>query len=426
MGKKKQTKNQPSPVEDIKRQSHYLRGDLAEELVDGNASFGKQSIQLIKHHGSYQQDNRDERVAAKQAGVPGGKHFSMMVRTAIPAGKISSEQLMAELDLCDEVGNGTLRITTRQGLQLHGVLKTDLRKVIRRIHEIDLTTLAACGDVRRNVMCTPSPYKLDPVHRTLQDLAALLARELRPRTSAYRDIWLTDNATGEKEKVASIEVSSVSPGKGTDGGPIDPVEPLYGPTYLPRKFKLAVGLPGDNSVDLYTQDCGFMAICKDFDVIGYNVLVGGGFGMTPSAAKTFPAVAQPMCFVKPDQALDMAKAVMMVHRDHGNRADRKVARLKYILHDWGMPKFKATVEEYFGGPLPAPQPVTVFGHDDGLGWHEQGDDLWFYGLNVENGRIQDADEVFLKIGAARDLHQAGPADRSDATPGDDLCRYRPG
>ncbi len=373
-----------SPVEIIKRQSHGLRGPIAAELRDGNDFFGKESIQLLKHHGTYQQDDRDARAGGRVEGHKGKspKAYSFMVRTKIPSGKLTSEQLLAELDLCDEVGNDTLRITTRQGLQLHGVLKHDLWKTIHRINEIQLSTLAACGDVERNVMCCPAPLASN-VRKQMQALADRLAVHLAPRTRAYHEIWVTDLETGEETLAA--------------GGEPEPVdEPIYGPTYLPRKFKTAIGLPDDNCVDLYANDLGFMAIVSNDQIVGYNVLVGGGMGFTPSAEKTFPAVAQRMAFIRPEEAVDVATAVIMVQRDFGNRSDRKVARLKYLIHNWGLPAFKAKVEEYYGKPLADPHPDDVRAFDDHIGWHEQGDGRLFFGLNVENGRIKDEDDFRLK------------------------------
>lgn len=378
-----------SAVEVFKANSNYLRGDIAEELQDGNDFFGKGSIQLLKHHGTYQQDDREQRAAARAAGK--GKAYMFMVRTKIPGGKLTSDQLLAELDLCDEVGDTTLRITSRQGLQLHGVLKQNLRRTLHRIHEVQLSTLAACGDVERNVMCCPAPHHGDSVHREMQDLADRLAEHLCPRTTAYHELWLKDLDSGEREQI----------GGGPEGHEL---EPIYGPTYLPRKFKTAIGLPGDNCVDLYTHDLGLMAICENFEIVGYNVLVGGGFGVTPSAKKTFPALAKRMCFVKPEQVIDVATAVVKVQRDFGNRSDRKVARLKYLIANWGLDRFKAKVEEYYGAPLPEPHPDDVWGFDDHMGWHEQGDGRWFYGLNVENGRLKDNDSIQLKT-ALREICQ---------------------
>ena len=373
----------PSPVEVFKVESNYLRGDIGPELVDNNDFFGKGSIQLLKHHGTYQQDDRDDRAASRAAG--GGKSeksYSFMVRTKIPGGKLTSTQLLAELDLCDEVATTTLRITSRQGLQLHGVLKKNLKRTIRRINEIQLSTLAACGDVERNVMCCPAPHRHDPVHQQMQDLTDRLAAHLAPRTTAYHELWLSDS-NGHEHLV----------GGGSNG---HEVEPIYGPTYLPRKFKTAVGLPGDNCIDIYAHDLGLMAICENFKIIGYNLLVGGSFGVTPSAAKTFPALAKRMAFCTPEQVVDVATAIVKVQRDYGNRSDRKVARLKYLIANRGVDWFKTKVEEYYGHKLPDPHPDDVWGFDDHMGWHEQGDGRWFYGLNVENGRILDTEGFTLK------------------------------
>ena len=370
-----------SPVEKFKQASHYLRGEIPEELVDENAFFGKESIQLLKHHGSYQQDNRDERKAARADGR--GKAYSMMLRTVVPGGKFNAEQLLAELDLCDEVGNTTLRITTRQALQLHGILKTDLKKTIHRINEVQATTLAACGDVNRNVMCCPAPFRNNPVYSQMQEMADRLSQHFMPRTKAYHQLWLTDEETEEKELV---------------GGTANPfeIEPIYGDVYLPRKFKMGIALPKDNCIDVYSQDLGLLAICEDDKIIGYNMLVGGGFGTTPTAKKTFPALGKPLAFVTPEQVIDVATAVVKVQRDFGNRADRKNARLKYLIHNWGLENFREKVEEYYGQPLDAPKPLAVTGFDDHLGWHPQGDGKWFYGLNVENGRIKDEGSFELK------------------------------
>jgi sulfite reductase (ferredoxin) len=374
----------PSPVEQIKLASNYLRGNLAEELASDADHFSKDSTQLLKPHGTYQQDNRDDRAASRAVGgAKSEKAYSFMVRVKIPGGKLTSDQFLSQVDLADEVGNTTLRITTRQGLQLHGVLKRNLKKAIRRINEVQMSTLAACGDVERNVMCCPAPHRHDPVHQQLQELTDRLSEHLCPRTTAYHEVWLTDPATQAETLV----------GGGSNGHVI---EPIYGPSYLPRKFKTAVGLPGDNCVDIYTQDLGFLAICENYNVVGYNVLVGGGFGMTPSAEKTFPALAKRMAFVRPDQAVEVAAAVVKVQRDHGNRSDRKVARMKYLIAEWGLDKFKSKVEESYGAVLPPPHPDDVWGFDDHLGWRDQGDGRWFYGLNVENGRIQDTPECRLK------------------------------
>lgn len=365
------------PSEFLKENSQGLAGSIADELVDNGDSFSKENAGLLKHHGTYQQDDRDTRQARRDAGLK-GKEIIFMVRTRIPGGKLTSEQLLAELDLCDELGNTTLRITSRQGLQLHGITKGDLKATIRRINEVQLTTLAACGDVERNVMCCPAPYA-NKAHDTIQQLADDLAEHLAPKTPAYHEIWLQDG-DGERQKVA--------------GGPIE--EPIYGKRYLPRKFKTAIGLPHDNCVDLYTNDLGLLAIPRDGEIVGYNVLVGGGQGVTPSVKTTFPALAKRMTFATPDNVVDVATAIIKVQRDFGNRSNRKLARMKYLIHNWGLDAFRTKVEEYYGGPLPAPEPEDVSGFNDHIGWEEQGDGKWFYGLNVENGRIADTDDIQMK------------------------------
>ena len=220
-----------------------------------------------------------------------------------------------------------------------------------------------------------------------------MAAHLAPRTRAYHEIWLRDPDTGEDQLVGGGKLSVGELGDLPSGnGKLDH-EPIYGPTYLPRKFKTGIGLPGDNCIDIYANDLGLMAICENFKIVGYNVLVGGGMGVVPSAAKTFPAVAKRMAFVRPDQVIDVATAIIKVQRDFGNRADRKIARLKYLDPQLGprrdsRPRSRNTTAT----KLPEPHPDDVHGFDDHLGWHEQGDGRWFYGLNIENGRIHDSED----------------------------------
>ncbi len=370
-----------SPVEGIKEESNFLHGTIGQELQDPVDHFNKDSIQLLKFHGTYQQDDRDKRLELKKSG--GGKAYSMMLRCRIPGGRMTADQFVAHLDLCDELGNATLKITTRQTLQLHGIVKENLKAVIARINEVGLSTLAACGDVNRNIMCCPAK-RVGGVHQQLQAMTDELTTALAPQTPAYHELWLTDPETGEKELVG--------------GGETTVVEPLYGPRYLPRKFKVGICLPEDNCVDLYTQDLGFLAVVRDGEIIGYNVTVGGGMGTTPSAKKTFPALAQRMAFVTPDQIIEVAKAVIKVQRDYGNREDRKVARMKYLIANWGIAKFRRAVEEYFGSPLQDCTDDDVTGFDDHMGWQEQGDGKWSYGLNIENGRLYDNDQRQIKAG----------------------------
>ncbi|MFG0261997.1 MAG: NADPH-dependent assimilatory sulfite reductase hemoprotein subunit, partial [Novipirellula sp. JB048] len=368
-----------SANEAIKEESNFLKGTIDVELTEETDQFNKDNLQLLKFHGTYQQDDRDVRMAIKKTG--GSKAFSMMVRCRIPGGRITSDQMLAQLDLCDELGNSTLKITTRQTLQLHGVLKRDLQQTIRRINEIQLSTLAACGDVNRNVVCCPAK-RSGPVRQELHRLTDALVVALAPQTPAYHEVWVTDPESGE----STLE----------GGGSGEVIEPLYGPTYLPRKFKAGIALADDNCIDIYAQDLGFLAVVRDDKVIGYNVLVGGGMGTTPAAKKTFPALAKRMAFCTPEQAVEVAVAVVKVQRDHGNREDRKVARMKYLIAEWGIEKFRAKVEEYFGQPLEDCTADDVHEVDDHMGWQEQGDGKWSYGLNIENGRLYDDENQQLK------------------------------
>jgi sulfite reductase (ferredoxin) len=378
----------PSAVEVAKTASDYLRGDIAKELADGLPGFGKPSVQLLKNHGTYQQDDRETRKSVD--GKKSERQISFMIRTCVPGGKLTAEQLLAAIDMGDELGNGTIRLTTRQAIQHHGVVKGELKDFMQRVHTNHMSTLAACGDVERNIMCCPAPIHGNAVREQMQAKLDELARHLAPRTRAYYEIWLTDPDTGEKTLAA---------GNGKEAA----VEPIYGPTYLPRKFKTAFALPEDNCTDVYANDLGFLVVHENGKILGYNVLAGGGMGVTPSAAKTFPALAKRLGFVPPEDVLAIATAIVKVQRDFGNRSDRKVARLKYTIHTMGLENFRKKVEEYFGKPLAPCHPADVHGFDDHIGWHEQGDGKFFYGFNVENGRVHDAGDFRLKTALRRVL-----------------------
>lgn len=393
-----------SPMEPIKGESRFLKGPIGTDLLDDQDHFSKTSESLLKFHGTYQQDDRDDRGSATEDGKK-KKTYIFMVRTKIPGGRLTSDQLLAELDLCDELGNTTLRITSRQGLQLHGVVKANLKRVIARINEVQLSTLGACGDVNRNVMCCPAPIASN-IHREAHALAARFAAYYAPRSSAYHELWLTDPNTGDKQLAGGGEPEVT--GDGFD------VEPIYGRFYMPRKFKIGIGFDFDNCIDVYGNDLGLMAVTEGDKILGYNVLVGGGMGVTPSAKKTFPAVAKRLTFATPDIVEKVVEAVFKIQRDFGNREDRKVARLKYLVTNWGIPAFKAKVEEYYGGPLPDPHPTDVYGFDDHMGWHEQGDGRWFYGLNIENGRIKDTETMRLKTALREICHTYRPGIRNTA------------
>ncbi|MCA9035918.1 MAG: NADPH-dependent assimilatory sulfite reductase hemoprotein subunit, partial [Planctomycetaceae bacterium] len=398
-----------SKVELLKLESHQLRGSIGDELRNDEASFSDDASNLLKHHGSYMQDDRDLRKAKDEDGNLIGKQYSCMVRTRVPGGRVTNAQFLAELELCDQLANGTVRITTRQGFQLHGVLKQNLREVIRSINKTMLTTFAACGDVNRNVMCCPAPFRNNAVYDQMQALSQTLAEHFKPKTTAYFDLWLKDDEGNE-----------------TNASEFQPVdEPIYGERYLPRKFKMAIALPHDNCVDVYCNDLGLLAVVEDETIVGYNVLVGGGMGRTPSAEKTFPAIAKKLAFVTPEQVVGVCEAIVKVQRDHGNRDDRKRARMKYLIADWGLEKFRATVEQYYGSSLSDPHPSDVTGVDDHIGWHEQGDGKLFLGINVENGRIKDEGSLRIKSGLKAILTRYGMDTRLTALQSVILCDIDP-
>ncbi|MCI0641919.1 MAG: NADPH-dependent assimilatory sulfite reductase hemoprotein subunit [Gemmataceae bacterium] len=370
-----------SAVEIIKENSRHLRGALAQELAQPSDHFSDDDKQLLKFHGSYQQDDRDARKDRHKDG--GGKSYIFMVRCKIPGGRVSADQYLAIDDIAGRYANGTLRITSRQGFQLHGVLKQNLKETIAGINHCLLTTLGACGDVERNVMAPSAPLR-NPVYDLMQELADHIALHLAPRSRAYHEVWLNGDDVTE---VVAPEV-----------------EPIYGKVYLPRKFKTGFAIPEDNSVDIFAQDLGFLGQVRDGRIVGFNVLVGGGMGMTHGNATTFPFISKPMCYAGVEQVVPAAEAVVKLYRDHGNRAERKRARIKYLVHDWGVEKFRKMLATYLPFPLVLPKPLPVTGFPLHLGWHAQGDGKYWYGVSVENGRIKDDGPLRLRS-ALRDLVQ---------------------
>jgi sulfite reductase (ferredoxin) len=374
-----------SKTEAIKAGSRQLRGTIADELKNESPQFTAPAEALLKFHGIYEQDNRDARKTARQSG--GTKQHILMVRTRIPGGIVPAEAYLAHDEIAGRYANGTLRITTRQDFQLHGVLKGNIKATIRRINEALLTTLGGCGDQERNIMCCPLPRK-DAFSGEITEALRGLVRNLTPTTRAYMEIWLD-----------GMQMAGTEP----------EVDELYGPTYLPRKFKTAVAPEGDNCVDVYSNDLGFVAHrAPGGGLAGFTVLVGGGLGRTHHKPDTFPLLAQPMAFVTPDQAIPTARAVVAVQRDFGNRHDRKHARLKYLIHERGLDWFRTRVQEQLGFTLAAPRPVGWDPYDDHLGWYEQGDGLLAYGLFVENGRIQDTPELALRTVLRRVVQELRP------------------
>ena len=376
-----------SGFEAVKEQSRWLRGTLADELAQDTDHFSDDAKNLLKFHGSYQQEDRDARKNRAKTGV--SKHYMCMIRLKLPGGKMTAKQYLAMDDLAGLYGNSTLRFTTRQSIQFHGVLKSNLRAHIKAINDTLLTTLGGCGDVNRNVMACPAPLG-DPGRKEMQQLADAIAAHLAPRSRAYHDVWLN----GEH----------VSPDASQDEG----VEPIYGKVYLPRKFKIGLALPTDNCIDIHAQDLGFLAIVENGKIVGYNMLVGGGMGMTHGNANTFPHLGQAICFVEPNEVVAASEAVITFFRDHGNRADRKRARIKYVVHDWGVEKVREVLaRDYFRKAIRLPKEVTITDVDLHHGWHPQGDGKWFLGLSVANGRVKDDGTLRLRTGVHKIVEKFG-------------------
>ncbi len=371
MMSEQETKPELSKMEGIKGESRQLFGTIGEELFNDSDEFSGDATQLLKFHGTYQQDNRDLRNRKDEHGNRMGKAHSCMIRTGLPGGLLTAAQFLTQMNLCDRLGEGTLRLTTRQAIQLHCVLKKNMREALHEINKAGMTSLAACGDVNRNVMCNPSPYKNSPVIAQMQATAAKISAHLKPKTTAYYELWITDEF-GEKYDFSAF---------------VPPEEPIYGKTYLPRKFKIGLALPEDNHTDILAQDIGMLGIVENDNVIGYDFYVGGGMGRTPSAEKTYPALGKALAFVPADEALAVAETIVKVQRDFGDRVDRKTARMKYLVVNWGIEKFRAKVEEYYGKPLQPLKNVLITGVDDYMGWREQGDGKLAIGINVENGRV---------------------------------------
>src|SRR5436190_2395541 len=354
--------------EHIKEASEYLRGTLAEGLTDEiTGAIVEDDQQLVKFHGMYLQDDRDLRGERMRKKLE--KAFAFMLRVRISGGVLTPAQWRALDSLARTYGNGTMRATTRQTIQLHGVIKSNLKATLKAIDEQLLNTIAACGDVNRNVMCNPNPYQ-SKVHAAALELARNISNHLELRTGAYREIWL------DGEKIA--------------GGEPDVVEPIYGKTYLPRKFKIVVAVPPSNDVDVFAHDLGFIAILDDADEIaGWNVTAGGGMGMTHGEPDTYPRTADVMGFCETRDVIAIAEAVVTVQRDWGDRSNRKHARLKYTIEDRGLDAFRAQVEKRAGVKLGSPKPFSFTSMGDRYGWTEGEDGKSHLTLYVPNGRIKD-------------------------------------
>jgi sulfite reductase (NADPH) hemoprotein beta-component len=356
----------PNPNEVLKAASHLLRGRIAEEMADtSTGAISDASGQLTKFHGLYLQDDRDQRLALKKAGQE--KAYSFMLRVRLPGGRATPAQWLVLDRLAGEFASPSLRLTTRQTFQFHGVLKGHVKPLVQGMHQALLDSIAACGDVNRNVMAPPNPER-SPVLQQIWDHSRAWSEFALPKTRAYHEIWLDEElvAGGEPEQ-----------------------EPLYGATYLPRKFKTGFALAPSNDVDIFSQDLGFIAIEEDGQLAGYNLTVGGGLGMSHGNAETFPRLADLLGFIAPQHVNAIGAAVLATQRDFGDRTNRKHARLKYTIEDRGVAWFKGEVERRSGitfGPAREFHFTTI---EDPHGWHPCADGTWFYGLHILSGRIKD-------------------------------------
>jgi sulfite reductase (NADPH) hemoprotein beta-component len=390
--------NKLSRQEGLKDHNPLLSGTIAQTLAsDSTDHFSEDDYEFLKYHGVYQQDDRDKRKA--------GKQYMLMVRTKFPGGVLSPDQYLACDALCSSYGNHTLRITTRQDFQFHGILKANLRQTIKGLNEALISTLAACGDVERNVMAPPTPATSPVVDKVLAEARALSGK-LAPKTPAYHSIWIEGQ---------QLDLN-------TQG---DFQDPLYGKHYLPRKFKTAFAIPPLNDIDIFTNDLGFVVIAKDGDIAGYNVLAGGGMGMSHGNPQTFPRLADVVGFIHPQALEAVAKAVIGIHRDFGDRANRRHARLKYVIAERGADWFRSELEQRLGLKLEPAQPFSFTRQGDLLGWHQQTNGNFFLGLFVENGRIQDAEGYQLKTGLRRAIERFQPEVRLTPSQNILLVNVRP-
>lgn len=364
-----------SDVEYIKADSRHLRGTLADGLLDPlTGAIADSDTQLSKFHGIYQQDDRDIRSErARQKLEPA---YSFMIRARIPGGLVTTSQWLGLDRIATEHANQSIRLTTRQTIQYHGVVKRNLKQTMVEINQATLDTIAACGDVNRNVMSPPLPA-LSRIHRQVQNHAEALSEHLMPKSRAYHEIWLD----GEKLESSKKEV-----------------EPIYGDTYLPRKFKAAFVIPPQNDVDIFAQDLGFITIVEDGAIAGFNVTVGGGMGMTHGETDTYPRLGDVLGFIKAEDVLAVAEAVLTTQRDHGDRTNRKHARLKYTIDDKGVDWFRSEVEKRSGVTFSPAEKFAFVANGDSYGWQKDDVGSWHYGLFVENGRIKDHGERRLLSG----------------------------
>ena len=367
----------PSDVEEIKERSNYLRGTLKESMLEPlSAGISEDDNRLMKHHGSYLQDDRDLRNERQKQKLEPAYQF--MLRVRLPGGVATPAQWLVLDELADKYGNGTLKQTTRETFQMHGILKWNMKKTMQELNTVLLDTIAACGDVNRNVMCVANPYQSE-IHSEVYEWSKKLSEYLLPRTRAYYEIWL------DEEKVAGTSET-------------EEVEPMYGPLYLPRKFKIGIAVPPSNDIDVFSQDLGLIAIVEDGKLIGFNVAIGGGMGMTHGDTATYPQLNKVIGFCTPDQILDVAEKIITIQRDYGNRSVRKYARFKYTVDRLGLENVKAELENRLGWTLEEAKSYHFDSNGDRYGWVKGIQGKWHFTLFIQNGRIADLDNYQLKTG----------------------------
>lgn len=368
----------------IKEKSNYLRGTIKDELTKDTTRFSQEDAKILKFHGIYEQDNRDTR--QQRLTEQKEKDYYFMIRTKLPGGKLTPEQYLGLNDICDKYSNKTLRITTRQTIQFHGVIKKDLHKTLNEINKNLIITYGACGDVVRNVMACPV-CDVDPEYSVnLNELAKKISNHLIPNTRAYYEIWINE------EKIETTKEE----------------EPLYGKTYLPRKFKIGLALPNDNCIDLFTQDVGVVPIIENKKLAGFNILIGGGLGHHHNKPETYPRLASELGFVKADKLIDTLEKIVTIQRDYGGRENRKHARMKYLIDDKGLDWFYTELEKRLGFKLEKIKKIPEYKTCDHLGWHKQIDDRWYIGLYIENGRICDQNGRRIKSGLKEIVEKTKP------------------
>jgi sulfite reductase (NADPH) hemoprotein beta-component len=364
-----------SANEYIKIDSNYLRGTIAEGLADlSTGSMVEDDQQLLKFHGTYQQDDRDIRAGRRKHKLE--KAYSFMIRIRVPGGVASPHQWLETDRLATQYANGTIKLTTRQAFQFHGIIKTNLKRTIAEINQAAMDTIAACGDVNRNVMCNPNPY-LSEIHAQALKAAQDISTHLTPQTRAYHEIWL------DGEKIETTE---------------EDIEPIYGKTYLPRKFKITIAVPPSNDVDIYANCLSFIAIVENGKLAGYNVAVGGGMGSTHGNEATYPRIADVIGFCTPEQVVDVAEKVVMVQRDFGDRTDRKHSRFKYTVDDRGPDWILAKLNEYLGYKIGPVRDFKFEDNGDRYGWVEDPNGNAHLTLYIAGGRVLDTPSYPMRTG----------------------------